>query len=244
MTRAFRPLVLCYHAVSETWEHALSVTQRALERQVRSLLVRRFTPAPVERVVEGRGRLLHVTFDDAFASVERALPTLERLGVPATVFACPSYADDGRPLDVPELAGEAARLPGELATMTWDGLRAVADRGVAVGSHTSTHAHLRALSDADLLRELLDSRARLEDEVRRPCRLLAYPYGEEDERVRAAARAAGYEAAFALPGVVRPLDRYALPRVGIYRADGLVRATLKTSGARHAVYAARRIARG
>lgn len=243
MTLGFGPLVLCYHAVSDTWEHALSVTPRALERQLRAMLLRRFRPASAERVVDERGRFLHVTFDDAFASVTRALPVLERLGVPATVFACTAYADDGRPLAVAELAADAARQPEELATLTWDGLRALAERGIGIGSHTSSHAHLRALSDAELSSELAGSRERLEAELGRPCSLLAYPYGEEDERVRGAARTAGFTAAFGLPGRVLPPDRYSLPRVGIYRRDSLWRATLKTTAARHAVYLGRRVAR-
>jgi peptidoglycan/xylan/chitin deacetylase (PgdA/CDA1 family) len=236
----FRPLVLCYHAVSDEWSHTLSIPPDALERLVRTLLARRFRPAPAEDVLAGRGRLLHVTFDDAFTSVARALPTLERLGVPATVFACASYADDGRPLAVPELAGEAAASPGELATMTWDQLAGLGERGVEIGSHTSTHPHLTRLSDAELTRELGESRQRLEDGLRRSCRLLAYPYGEEDMRVRAAARAAGYEAAFGLPGQPWPLDRFSLPRVGIWRKDGLARATVKTTALRHAAAVHRR----
>lgn len=235
-----RPLVLCYHAVSEGWEHALAVEPAAFERQVRSLLLRRFRPASAEETLTGRGRLLHVTFDDAFRSVARALPVLERLGVPATVFACPAYAQDGRPLAVPELAAEAARLPDELATMGWEELRGLVESGIEVGSHTSTHVHLTRLDADELERELRESKTRLEDELGRPCRFLAYPYGEEDARVRASAQAAGYDAAFALPGPPWPLDRYALPRVGIFRKDTLARATLKTTPLRHAAAAARR----
>jgi peptidoglycan/xylan/chitin deacetylase (PgdA/CDA1 family) len=235
-----RPLVLCYHAVSERWEHALAVRLETLERQVRSLLLRRFRPASAAQTLTGRGRLLHVTFDDAFRSVARVLPVLERLRVPATVFACPSYAQDGRPFAVPELAAEAARLPDELATMGWEELRVLVESGVEVGSHTSTHPHLTRLDADELERELRESKTRLEDELGCPCRFLAYPYGEEDVRVRAAARAAGYDAAFALPGPPWPLDRYAFPRVGIFRKDTLARATLKTTPLRHAAAAARR----
>jgi hypothetical protein len=49
----------------------------------------------------------------------------------------------------------------------------------------------------------------------RPCPELAYPYGEHDERVRAAARAAGYERAYGLRE--RGHDAYALRRVDLYR---------------------------
>jgi peptidoglycan/xylan/chitin deacetylase (PgdA/CDA1 family) len=104
-----------------------------------------------------------------------------------------------------------------------------------VGSHTTTHAHLTALSDAELSTELRASREHIEDVLQRPCRFLAFPYGEHDERVRDAARAAGYEAAFALPGRAAPWDVFALPRVGIWRHTGLFRTAVKTSPINRAV---------
>jgi peptidoglycan/xylan/chitin deacetylase (PgdA/CDA1 family) len=229
--RRRQALVLCYHAVSEGWPHALATGLEAFERQLRGLLRRGFRPAAAEDVLRNGGRLLHVTFDDAFRSVERALPVLEQLGLPATVFACSGYADAGRELDVPELAAQVREHPHELVTMDWDALRGLAERGVEIGSHTVSHPHLPALSDAAVQRELRESRDRIQDQLRRPCRFLAYPFGDEDARVRAAAAAAGYEAAFALPGREDSLDRFALPRVGVYRGDGGLRWRLKTSAA-------------
>jgi peptidoglycan/xylan/chitin deacetylase (PgdA/CDA1 family) len=223
-----RPLVLCYHAVSDAWTDTLAVPLVVLERQLRHLLRRRYVPASGLETARARGNLLHVTFDDAYRSVMTAVPALERLGVSSTVFACSSYADDGRPLAVPELAAEAAAHPDELATMRWDELRALAERGVEIGSHTATHPHLTQISDRELAQELEDSRERFETELRRPCRLLAYPYGEENPRVRRAARAAGYELAFGLGWTRGPVDVYAFPRVGIWRKDGLLRVTVKT----------------
>jgi peptidoglycan/xylan/chitin deacetylase (PgdA/CDA1 family) len=238
MMRRSRPLVLCYHAVSETWADPLAVRLAALELQVRSLLWRGYRPASAAQSVCGRGRLLHVTFDDAFRSVAAAVPVLDRLGVPSTVFACANYADDGRPLDVPELETEAEAHPDELATMNWDQLRALVERQVEIGSHTLTHPHLTELSDSQLDDELRCSRERLEDVLGVHCRFLAYPYGEHDARVREAARFAGYEAAFALPGPEHRIDLYEVPRVAIWRKDGIFRATVKTTAT------GRRVARG
>ena len=220
----FEPLVLCYHAVSDEWEHALAMPPAALERQLRAVALRRYRGATAEQALRGRGRLVHVTFDDAYVSVQRALPALERLRFPATVFACPGQT--GQPLRIAELAGEPEH---ELSTLDWDGLRSLAERGVEIGSHTVSHAHLTRLADAELDRELAESRERLEAELSRPCRYLAYPYGEQDERVRAAARRAGYEAAFALRAPEVDADPFAVPRVDLYRKDGAVRAQLKTA---------------
>lgn len=224
-----RALVLCYHSVSDEWEHQLAVRTRAFERQLASLLRRGFRPVAAEAVLDGGRRSLHVTFDDAYADIGGALGTLERLGVPATVFASTAFADEGRPLDVPELADEAAARPERLRTMTWEQLRGIAERGVTIGSHTVNHPHLPTLSDSELDRELGDSRARIEDELGRPCRLFAYPYGEHDDRVRAAVRRVGYDAAFALWAGSSRRDRFALPRVDLYRRDDGLRGTLKTS---------------
>jgi peptidoglycan/xylan/chitin deacetylase (PgdA/CDA1 family) len=221
-----QPLVLCYHAASESWEHALSIAPASIERQVTLLLRLRHRPVAIEQAVTGRGRLLHVTFDDAFRSIANVLPVLERLRVPVTVFACPHFADAGAPLAVPELAGEPV---DELATMPWEELEQWSSRGVAIEAHTMSHPHLPRLSDGELDRELRDARQQLEDRLRRPCRFLAYPFGDEDERVHRAAERAGYEAAFALGRGGSRRNRFALPRVGIYRKDGPAKVLAKTS---------------
>jgi peptidoglycan/xylan/chitin deacetylase (PgdA/CDA1 family) len=110
--------------------------------------------------------------------------------------------------------------------MTWEELREVVAIGVDVGSHTVNHPRLTELSDAELRHELRDSKQRVEDELRRPCTLLVYPFGDQDARVRAAARDAGYSAAFA---DYQPFDVFAIPRVGLYRHDTRKRADFKLS---------------
>jgi peptidoglycan/xylan/chitin deacetylase (PgdA/CDA1 family) len=204
------PLVLCYHAVSPTWEHRLSIQPELLLRQVRLL---------------SRLRRVHISFDDAFRSGASVFPDLRQLGLPITLFACAGFARNGSPLSIPELAGDD---PDELSTMTWDELRALAEGGVEIQSHGVSHAHLTRLSDVDLRAELVDSKTEIEDELRRPCDELAYPYGEHDERVRAAARAAGYSRAFALWDAPKN-DPYAMRRLDLYRRHTPARAVLMTT---------------
>lgn len=223
------PLVVCYHSVSDHWPHALAVTTRSFERQLRSLLLRGYRPVPADGLLGSSPRGLHVTFDDAFRDVLDVVSAMRTLGVEATVFASTSFADEGRVFDIPELADEAATHRERLATMSWDDLRELGALGFEVGSHTVTHAHLPELGDEELDRELVDSRARIQDELGRPCRLLAYPYGEHDARIQAAARRAGYDAAFALWAGSDLGNAYAYPRIDFYRRDSQLRARLKTS---------------
>lgn len=221
-----RPVVLCYHAISSTWPHGLAVPSGQLSSQLAALRARGYRPAPLEAMLDGAARTYHVTFDDAYRSVADAVPVLRRAGALATVFACTAHADaDGAPLTVPELAGEAERFPGELDTLDWDGLRALEAEGIRVESHTVSHPHLTRLADRELARELTDARARLEEALGRRCAYLAYPYGEHDARVERAAQAAGYSAAFALRG--DPRNRFALPRLDVYRKDGRLRFAAK-----------------
>jgi peptidoglycan/xylan/chitin deacetylase (PgdA/CDA1 family) len=202
-----KQLVLCYHAVSPTWEHRLALQPDLLLRQVRVL---------------SRFRPVHTTFDDGFRSAPSVFPALERLGVPIQIFVCTSYAREGAPLTLPELAGDD---PEQLATMDWDALLEQADRGVAIGSHAVTHAHLTKLSADELRRELYESKEEIEDRLGGPCEDLAYPYGEHDARVRAAARAAGYGRAYALRG--SRSDPYAAPRLDLYRRHTVPRTLVR-----------------
>jgi peptidoglycan/xylan/chitin deacetylase (PgdA/CDA1 family) len=211
-TTVRRPLVLCYHAVSPTWEHRLSIHPDLVLRHVRTL---------------GRFRQVRVTFDDAFRSAATVFSALRWLNVPIQIFVCTGFARTGGPLTIPELASEDPVDLAELTTMSWEELRSHAAHGVEIGSHTISHAHLASLSDGELRRELSESKEQIEAALGRPCTELAYPYGEHDERVRVLARAAGYERAYGL--WARPGDRFALPRLDLYRRHGPGRALLKAT---------------
>ena len=232
MPSLVRPLTLCYHAASGSWPHHLSLAPEIIEGQVDALLRRGYRPARASDVVGGRGRLLHVTFDDAFASTGALIAKLSVRGVPTTVFACSGLADrGGAPLAIEELDEQVGRSPDELVTMSWADLSALcSELGVEIGSHTVSHARLWELSDDELRRELQDSKGSVEDHVGRSCRYLAYPYGLADDRVIQATRRAGYEAAFLLLNGTWK-DRHALPRIDLYPPDRGLRLLLKTEPA-------------
>ena len=60
-------------------------------------------------------------------------------------------------------------------------------------------------------------------------RTLAYPYGGHDDRIEAAAEAAGYDAAAIL--AAGPVGPYHWPRIGVYASDGRTRFAIKTGRA-------------
>jgi peptidoglycan/xylan/chitin deacetylase (PgdA/CDA1 family) len=85
-----------------------------------------------------------------------------------------------------------------------------------LGSHTVSHPILTTTDDAQLRRELRESRARLEAELGRSVDLFCYPNGAFDERVRRETAGAGYSCAVTTePGLNgrRGADPLALRRV-------------------------------
>jgi peptidoglycan/xylan/chitin deacetylase (PgdA/CDA1 family) len=225
-------LVLCYHAISRRWSHELAVDPDALERQLRLLLDRGYRAVRFADITrpDGAARRLAVTFDDAYRSVaEHALPVLARLGVPGTVFVPTAHVGSPQPMSWPGI-DDVARGPeaGELCCMTWGQLEDLAHRGWEIGSHTSTHPYLTRCDDAALACELEGSRAAIAERLG-ACATIAYPYGDVDGRVMAAARRAGYELAAALPARLNRPTPMAWPRVGVYPIDAPWRFRLKVS---------------
>jgi peptidoglycan/xylan/chitin deacetylase (PgdA/CDA1 family) len=216
-------LVLSYHAVSERWPAHLSVTPDRFEAQMRLLVSRGYQGRTFSDAVEGAvaGRIVAVTFDDAFRSVlEHALPILSRLGLPGTVFVPTDFPERGLmswPGIDTWLGGEHER---ELLPLSWSELRQLGDAGWEIGSHTCSHPFLSRLGEAELERELGESRHRIEQELGRPCRSLAYPYGDHDERVVQSAAAAGYETGCIVPRRLTRAAPLAWPRIGVYHGNG------------------------
>jgi len=220
------PVVLAYHGVGPPMEDParLLVDPELLESHVRYLQRRGYRFLTAEELLdEGPPgpRTAVLTFDDGFRNwLTAAVPLLRRLGVRATFYVCPGLLG-GRHW---HLDGEDGRLLDESEA------RQLLEAGMELGSHSLSHPDLRLLDGGELSRELEESKSEVERLTGRPCRTLAYPYGLYDERVVSAARAAGYELAFAwLPGPWRPLEA---PRLPAPPRNGARRLALKLAGLR------------
>jgi peptidoglycan/xylan/chitin deacetylase (PgdA/CDA1 family) len=221
MPTVTRAIVLCYHALSPTWGADLSTTVERFESQLELLTRRGYRGVTFSAAVASpHERSVAVTFDDAYRSViELARPVLDRLGLPATVFA-PSDGIDAGLLSwdgIDHWLGTPDEH--ELTPLTWQELGELAQAGWEIGSHTATHPRLTTLDVATLDEELSRSKARCEQQLGTACTSLAYPYGDVDARVVAATARAGYQTAAALPAYLGSRDRLDWPRVGVYRDD-------------------------
>ncbi len=110
----------------------------------------------------------------------------------------------------------AARALDDCRPLAPDELRAMRDSGLCrFGSHAHRHEILTLLDDAALAGGLAASRAFLEQTLELPVADIAYPNGDVDARVVAAARAAGYRRGYTVRGALSGPgdDPLLLPRV-------------------------------
>jgi GT2 family glycosyltransferase/peptidoglycan/xylan/chitin deacetylase (PgdA/CDA1 family) len=182
--------------------------------------------------VEGRAPLPSkatlVTFDDAYADLlPAAAEILSARGIPAIVFAVSGQIGGNNEWD------RHLGAP-ELPLLDAAGLRALTAAGIEIGSHTVNHPQLTKVDTAAVEAELSDSAREIEAAGLPRPRTFAYPHGEWNPAIAAAAQAAGYSAAFTIDcGTVRAgSDRNALPRIEVLASDTPRRLRLKLATAR------------
>lgn len=96
------------------------------------------------------------------------------------------------------LVDEASRLasaqtPAWGRLMDWSEIRALAERGHEIGSHSVTHELMPQLDDAALDHESVASKQRIETAIGAEVRSYCYPNGSYDARCEAAVARAGYQ---------------------------------------------------
>jgi peptidoglycan/xylan/chitin deacetylase (PgdA/CDA1 family) len=177
-------------------------------------------------------RSIVLTFDDGCRCFrDHAFLELQARGMTATLFVVSRELGGTNRWDRPEgpEGGPGERVEELLGA---GDLRRLAAAGIEIGSHGRNHRDLTVCSDEELREELQGSRSDLEAMLDTPVRTFCYPYGHLDDRVRAAARAAGYLAAVSIhaqPGA-RAGDPWALPRMIINPGESRFERRLKVSG--------------
>ena len=149
------------------------------------------TPGPAHRFV--------LSFDDGSASdYDVALPMLQERGWTGCFFV---------------IAGSVGQ-PGHVG---WSELRAMADAGMEIGSHSLTHPHMQRLAPAEIDHEFRESRRILEDGIGRPVTVASLPRGTAPRGAGVLLAACGYELfCTSEPGLCGPdSDRMRLPRIAV-----------------------------
>jgi peptidoglycan/xylan/chitin deacetylase (PgdA/CDA1 family) len=210
---------LCYHGVRKTSDTSIPFADLHVDVEVFEAHCRFIadacTPISLEQFRAARvgaaalpPRPVIVTFDDGYRSVlDRALPCLERYGIPAVVFVCSDpvirsqrfWFDTLAERDGADAVTRAAAHPyGDWCAlrepvaaffdegdahrpMTVAELRQLASSPlIEIGAHTKSHPNLARAEVDEQQREILGGRAALESALNRSVRTFAYPVGKVD----------------------------------------------------------------
>jgi peptidoglycan/xylan/chitin deacetylase (PgdA/CDA1 family) len=174
-----RARILVYHSISNDPLNPFSVSPEDFEEQVR-FLSREYNVISLEELVacirneqkEIPTDSVVVTLDDGFRdNYIHAYPILKKYGVPATIFVITDRLEsDGAPR--PESGAQASG-----SYLSWDQVVEMSKIGISIGSHTLTHACLTGVTLEKARREIVESKACLEQRLGKPVRLFAYPGG-------------------------------------------------------------------
>ena len=174
-----RSVILTYHSLDDS-ESVISIPPALFRRQMEFLAASGIPVVPLDQALHRPGSIA-ITFDDGFCNLlDHAVPVLERLRLPATIFVVSEYC--GRNNNWPSQPHGVPDLP----LLSWDKLSALPPL-ISLGAHTMTHPDLRRLSAEECERELCECQGQIEQHLGRPVRCLAYPYGASSPQVRSLA---------------------------------------------------------
>ena len=209
--------ILTYHSIDDSGS-AISRRPEMFRRHVRWFASGRVrvVDLPTLIALPDTEDAVAVTFDDGFRNFrERALPQLLGHGLPTTVFVVA-----GRVGETNAWSGSPDHDVPVLPLLDWSEIGALATDGVAIGSHSLTHARLPRLDPRRLEDEVSGSADLIERRAGVRPRAFVYPYGDLDART-AAAVAGVYDVACttefrAIAGEVEPS---CLPRLDAFYFD-------------------------
>jgi poly-beta-1,6-N-acetyl-D-glucosamine N-deacetylase len=184
--------ILMYHDILPKKEVFFDVTPEELERHFQLIQEQGATPISLDWLISHLRtgiplpeKPVLLSFDDGYGGhYQYVYPLLKKYSYPA-VFS----------IYLKKMEMKTGR-----SSVTWEQLKEMAaDPLVSIVSHSVTHPRdLRLLSDADLAREVGESKKILEQELAIPINYFTYPEGKADDRVKEAVKKAGYRAALSM----------------------------------------------
>lgn len=199
--------ILMYHyvrsvdAAVDPLGYELSVTPELFEQHMAWLAANGYTGIRVDtlvRCMQGEPRCpaqpVALSFDDGYADAfDAALPILQRYGFQATFYVVSGFV-------------------GQPGYLNWEQLANMRDAGMEIGSHSIDHPSLTRLEAPEITRQVVQSRATLEQQLGIAVTSFCYPSGDYDGFVREQVANAGYQSAVTTRWDDNTADLLALPR--------------------------------
>jgi len=216
-------VVLCYHEIVP--EHP-----EKFANQVKEVIrITKPVNADYKEPLQRGKHYVAITFDDGFQCLlENAFPELYRYRIPFTVFIPTAFIGQS-----PGWITDEKNKNRNEFVMTSEQIKTIQENLVTVGSHCVTHPHLTLMKESEVRKELIESRNNLKDIWSSEIKLLAFPYGEYNEKILEWAKQAGYKRVFSgLPTApFSKKDGFLSGRIDVSPDDWLIEFRLKLMGA-------------
>lgn len=198
--------ILMYHQIDIAPKNALLpslyVSPSEFERDMKYLYHEGFRTISLDFLIEildSRNRLprkaVIITFDDGFrSSYTKAFPVLKKYNFGATIFL------------VSDLIGRTdewlQKKRGEVVSkmLPEEEIIEMSQYGIEFGAHTCTHPHLIRIPIETARNEILESKRKIEEMLKKPVTSFCYPYGKLNDTVKKIVIEAGYKCACAADG--------------------------------------------
>jgi peptidoglycan/xylan/chitin deacetylase (PgdA/CDA1 family) len=183
-------------------------------------------------------RTVAITFDDCYRDNLDAARVLAEHNLPACFFIPTQFVGTEHVFDWDR---SLKRMPN----LSWDDVREMVQLGHEIGSHTVSHADLGKLDADAARRELVESKQTLEQQLGRPVRWFAHPFGGR-QNFRAEhlplVYEAGYDACFSGHGGFVDVRAHesVLPRVAVPSFRTLLDLEIYLTGCLEWLYALKR----
>lgn len=219
--------ILLYHSVSadsSSCKISITIDAKDFRNQMKALKEKGYNVISLtemsKKIMKNEPiipKTIAITFDDGYDDfLNNAFPILKEYGFPHTLFVCPAVLDGKI---------DSRNIWFTSKILGWDELKKLKKESVNIGSHSYSHKKLPELETEELLKELIFSKKRLEENLNVEIETLSYPYGSFNAEVVEAARQAGYKCA--VSGISGPVKNQsnllALKRVEIMLENSSLR---------------------
>jgi len=177
-SRSWPASVVFYHRVADTVPNPWSITNDNFVEHL-DLISELATFVSLDDTVRSqqqatRDRLsVAITFDDGYAeNLDRAIPELIRRKIPCTYFVTTGHVENQIYFEH-DVTRKQPLCVNSISEIRW-----MANNGIQIGGHTSSHIDLgKPWSRQRLVLEISDSRKKLQDWTGQEVAYFAFPYG-------------------------------------------------------------------
>jgi peptidoglycan/xylan/chitin deacetylase (PgdA/CDA1 family) len=124
-------------------------------------------------------KLISFTFDDGFEECyTKIAPVLSDFNTNAAFFINPGFID-GNENYIKHFTKSVVHVNKK--PMTWKMIKELHQKGFIIGSHTFDHVRLVGLNNAQMQKQIIESKNRIAEQTESPCDYFAWTYGRNTD---------------------------------------------------------------